>query len=508
MKRIAALLVCLCLLLTGCNREGDYTPTGDGLGEGAYTGGQNSGQNGENAPQFSLPYYADRSLNPYQCTDFTNRTLFSLLYQSLFVTNRNYETEPQLCSRFSMSEDMKSYTFYVENATFSDGTPVTGEDVAASLNAAKDGAFYKGRFLHITQIIANPDGGVTLHLDTAMENLPLLLDMPIVKASQVADEKPMGTGPYVWFTAAGGDSLRKRNNWWCSAKLALDAETIALFAANSVTHIRDQFEFRGLSMVCADPGSDRYADYRCDYELFDSENGNFLYLAVSKDSKVFQKDGLRIALTYAIDRDRLAKDFYRGFARSASLPASPACPWYNQKLAERYQYDGVRFVQEVKNAGAEGSSVVLLVNSDDSLRLRVAREIAQMLKDGGLQVELKTLGGNAYVEAIKARQYDLYLGQTRLSPNMDLSAFFATYGDLSWGGVNDMGAYALSLQALENHGNYFSLHKLVMDQGLLCPILFQSYSIFATRGLVSDLTPARDNLFYYSLGLTMEDAKQ
>ena len=506
MKRILALLVCLCLLLAGCNRVGDYTPTGDGLDDGNYPG-QNNAHTGENTQQLSLPYYTDRSLNPYLCNDYINRTLFSLLYQSLFTTDRDYVTEPQLCKSFLVSTDMKSYTFYLENATFSDGSALTAEDVVASLTAAKESDYYKGRFQHITDIIPTNDGGVTIHLDTAMEQLPILLDIPIVKASQVALERPLGTGPYVLYTATGGESLRKRSDWWCNARLAVSAETISLFSANSANHIRDQFEFYGLSMVTADPGSDRYADYRCDYELFDCENGIFLYLATSKDSKVFQNDALRIALTYAIDRDRLAEDFYRGFARSATLPASPLSPYYNKNLAERYKYDGVRFVREVKDAGAEGQSVVFLVNSDDSLRLRVAREIAQMLKDGGLQVELKALGGNAYVEAVKTRQYDLYLGQTKLSPNMDLSAFFATYGNLSWGGVNDISAYALSLQALENHGNYFTLHKLVMDQGLLCPILFRSYSIYTARGLVSQLTPARDNIFYYSMGKTLEDAQ-
>ena len=90
---------------------------------------------------------------------------------------------------------------------------------------------------------------------------------------------------------------------------------------------------------------------------------------------------------------------------------------------------------------------------------------------------------------------------------MDLSAFFATYGELSWGGVNDLGAYALSQQALENHGNYFTLHKLVMDQGLICPILFRSYSVYAIRGLMSELTPARDSVFFYHTGKTLEGAK-
>jgi len=508
MKRLLALAICLCILLCGCSGQKDaYVPTGDGLSyEPDYTGPQNKPQTEETPQLLSLPYYAERSLNPYLCEDFTNRALLSLLYQSLFTTSRDYVVEPLLCKTYTVSKDLKTYTFYLQQATFSDGTPLTADDVLASLIAARESNYYKGRFLHVTEITATADGGITLTLDTPLENLPLLLDIPIVKASQVASDRPLGTGPYVLYTASGGESLRKRTDWWCNPQMAITAETITLFAAKSTTHIRDQFEFSDLSLVCADPGSDRYADYRCDYELWDCENGIFLYLTTSRNSEVFSKDAVRIALTHAIDRDMLVEEFYRGFARSASLPASPLSPYYSQNLAERYQYDDLKFLEAVKSAGVEGSTVVFLVNSDDSLRLRVARSIAQMLKDCGLVVELKALSGNAYIDALKYRNFDLYLGQTRLSPNMDLSAFFATYGDLSWGGVNDLGAYALSLQALENHGNYFTLHKLVMDQGLLCPILFRSYSIYADRGLLSSLTPARDNVFYYSSGKTLADA--
>ena len=158
-------------------------------------------------------------------------------------------------------------------------------------------------------------------------------------------------------------------------------------------------------------------------------------------------------------------------------------------------------------AGFMDKTVILLVNKDDSLRLRVARSIEKMLEAGGLNVTIKDLSGNSYLSALKKREYDIYLGQTRLSPNMDLSSFFHTYGDLSWGGLNDVGTYNLCLQALENYGNYFTLHKQVMDQGLLCPILFRNYAIFTDRGILPDLTPARDNLFYYSTGKTLADAK-
>ncbi len=505
MKRILCLLLCV-LLLTGCAAgKKPYEPTGDALSSDDKPVVNPDKEQKEQS--LMLAYYPERTMNPYTATDSTNRALFPLIYQGLFSTDRNYNTYPILCSRFTVSSDMRTYTFYLEKATFSDGTPLTADDVMASLLAAKASIVYGGRFQHVTGIGTTTDGGVTVSVDTACENLPILLDVPIVKAAEVAENLPLGTGPYYPDTSIGGLRLRRRTNWWCNAEFAITAATIPLINATSATQIRDEFQFGSLDFVCTDPMSDRYADYRCDYELWDCENGAFLYIGCNEDSKIFDSATLRSALTHAIDRDTLCAQYYQGFAHSATLPASPSSPYYNKSLASRYGYDPVKFIQTLKAEGKEGSTMVLLVNSDDSLRLRVARAIAQNLTDCGLVVELKALGGNDYLTALKGRQFDLYVGQTRLSANMDLSAFFSTYGTLSYGGIDDLTAYALCLESLANAGNYYTLHKTVMDNGLLCPVLFGNYSIFVTRGVLSGLSPARDNIFFYSLGKTLADAQ-
>lgn len=509
MKRILCLLLCL-LLLSGCagNTGGTYVPTGNGLTwDEEYTGAtQISPTEADDNQVLKLAYYPDKGLNPYLCTDFTNRALFPLLYQSLFIVDRDYRVEPQLCSRYSVSQDMRTYTFYIENATFSDGSRLTAADVVASLLAAQESQVYGGRLLHITEITLSEDGGVTVRLNTACENLPLLLDIPIIRQTQLEADHPLGTGLYILETGATGARLRRRGDWWCQAAMTVTAPSIALMVAESAAQIRDEFQFSDLSLVCADPGSDRYADFRCDFELWDCENGIFLYLACNMDSTVFSIPEVRAALTYAIDRDTLAESYYRGFARSATLPASPLSPYYSNALASRYGYDSVRFAKQVNESEVRDSAVVLLVNSDDSLRLRVARAIGRMIADCGLQVEMKELSSNAYLQALRNREYDLYLGQTRLSANMDLTAFFSTTGALSYGGINDVGMYTLCQESLANRGNYYTLHQTIMEDGRLCPVLFRSYAVYAPRGLLTGLTPSRDNVFYYSLGKTMEGA--
>ena len=494
--------------LWGCqNNNGAYIPTGDALEyDEDYTGPTTPHRQESSDQTLKLTFYPDRSMNPFLCTDFTNRALFSLLYQGLFAVDRDYNATPQLCKKYRVSEDMKTYTFYPENATFSDGSALTIQDVVGSLLAAQQSTVYSGRFQHVADIAESGDGGVTITLKTPFENLPLLLDIPILKLSQLQLDVPLGTGPYMLDMLSQSPVLRRNTNWWCKADMLITAPAISLVEAKSVTGIRDSFEFDDLSLVCADPGSDRYADYRCDYELWDCENNIFLYLACNMESEIFSVPAIRAALTRAIDRDALVATYYRGFARSAYLPASPISPYYSQTLADKYSYDSSALAQAVSDNSKTGATVVLLVNSDDSLRLRVARDIGKTLTACGLKVEMKEVSTSAFQKALKNRSYDLYLGQTKLSANMDLSAFFAGNGSLNYGKISDVSLYTLCTESLANHGNYYTLHQKVMEDGRLCPILFRSYAIYATRGLLTGLTPARDNVFFYDMGKTMSGA--
>lgn len=514
MKRTMALLLCISLCATflgGCNlaEQDPYVPTGDALTWDAdYTGPTTSQEDTTPSVQeLTLTYYSDVTMNPYFCTDFTNKALHSLLYQGLFSVDRDYNVEPVLCSRYYVSDTMTTYTFYLdENATFSDGTQVTPEDVRTSLITAVSSKIYSGRFYRVLNVSVLDDGGICVDLNTAYENFPLLLDVPILKASQQTSNMPLGTGPYMFTDMGEKMQLTRRTDWWCTSDLTITAPVIELIEAEDPHQIRDEFQFGDLDLVQAEPCSDKYVEYLCDYELWNSENGIFLYLVCHEDSYIFKTPELRAALTYAIDRAYLAKEYYRGFATPATLPASPEFPYYNQTLAAQYEYDPERFAQIVSANGLTGLELTLVVCREDTLRWRVAEAIADMLEAAGFVVRINHYDEENIEYALVATDYDLYLGQTMLSPNMDLSEFYDATGNLSYAGLSDPTMYALCLQALENHGNYYTLHYNTMKDGHLCPLLFRSYAVYATRGLLTDLTPSRNNVFYYSIGKTMENA--
>lgn len=519
MKRLLSLLLAAALMLpvfSGCSKKIDnsgYVATGNAiLMEGQDP--EDIMPEEEDHQELTLAYYPDRKLNPLFGSDYTNRVLMSLMYQGLFAVDNQKNVTPILCSGYRVSANNKTWTFYLDpEATFSDGSRVTVQDVIATYEKAQENDYYKNRFYHFISIEASDDGGIVFYLDTPYQNLPLLLDIPIVKAADVEAEHPRGTGPYVFVESAGGASLQRVSNWWCgNLKIPATDEYISLVEVSSPAEVRDEFQFGDVSVVCTNPMSDSFAEYRCDYELWEIESGYFMYIGCNIFYSDFFEDGtLRTFLTYAIDRATLAEDTYNGLVDTVTLPCSPKETYYSKTLASKYEYDSMNFLSKLggyripqKEKGGD-KELRLLVNSADSARVRIARSIAETLTDLGLTCSTMEYSGTAYEGALKNLNYDIYLGMTRLSPNMDLTEFFRPWGEMSWGSLANETLYDMVKNALQDSGNYYNLYKKLAEDGRIIPVMFGYYAVYAQRGLMPNLSPSRDNVFYYSLGKTMED---
>ena len=106
MKKAVAILLLLCLLLSGCGvEETPYVPTGDGLSDDT---NPTTATTPQEKKELKLAYDPEAGFHPYQCTDLTNRMLLSLVYQGLFVVDAQYNVQPVLCKSFELSPDMRT----------------------------------------------------------------------------------------------------------------------------------------------------------------------------------------------------------------------------------------------------------------------------------------------------------------------------------------------------------------------------------------------------------------
>ena len=505
-KRLVLLIVCLALILSGCAAEKPQkaepaSESNDIISDAVTPETASSVRN------FGLAYQSQFGLNPYQCTSLNNRTIMSLLYESLFTVTSGFEVEPVLCEYYDVSSDLMTYTVHlVPGVQFWDGTRLTSADVAASYEAAKDSPVYGQRFYALAAVETPDNSTVVFRTAFPYENLTLLLDIPIVQAETVESYTPRGTGPYRLVQERYTNTLVRNSYWWQDAYNAVvTASSIDLVRTDSPTDVRDDFEYGITSVVCTDPNSAAYVDYHCDYELWNCSTTIMDYVGFNVRSGLFCLTDLRVAVTNIIDRKAIATELYHGYAEPAVLPVPPQSSFYDEALAAKYDYDPDKFVEAVRKTKAKTSEAVFLVSDSDPRRVEAAEFIAAEAEKYDIHLTVDVVSERVYLNRLYGGDFDLYLGETRLSPTFDLSPFF-NGGTLCYGSIYSNDLTGMCRDAMENSGNYYTLHSSIMTYGMLCPVLFKSYAVYATRGAITNMYPAIDNVFHSSNGRTLSDA--
>ena len=499
MKKLIALLLVL-VLLCGCAAETEPAPTeAPETTEATEETQQTTPQRKEKSEGFGLSYLPEYGVNPFTCSATVNRALISLLYQGMFSVNNQFRAEPVLCESFKMYNEGRAYVFTIDpTAKFSDGTPVTAEDVEASIEAGRTCGYYMERLTDIDYYVVQEDGTLLVHVDTPYENLPLMLDVPILKASTIKDPFPVGSGPYV----ISGQSLVRNKNWNGVAAPAIDLDTIRLSSCKDSGELRDDFEFGPTDLVYCDPNSPASVGYRCDYEVWEAPTTVLHYIGFNLYSGYFANDTLRRAVTYALDREEIASKIYGGFALPSVLTCSPYSDLYDPKLAEDYSFSPVKYTQGLKDSRVlvseeyENHVGIFLVCSDDPARVAAAEYIAQVLNDTGLRLTVSAVDHETYLKELDDGDFDLYYGETRMTASFDLREFFTKYGNLQYGSIKDSSLVEMCYAALGNTGKYVDLSARIMEQAPICAVVFKSYAIYVTRGKLVNLTPSVDNAFH------------
>jgi len=514
LKRILALTLCL-LMLCSCGTvrlddplQNTAPPQQDPLPEQPDSVPEKVTP--EQADILTLAYEPTDSFNPYLATSSVNCFLGNLLYEGLFAIGPEGDAIPRLCTHYDASADGLTYTFYLRHGiTMHDGQQLSVSDVIASLNTARKSERYGYRLRHISSVLSVEADTVTIMLDTSYEKLPLLLDVPILRASQLSADRPVGTGPYRLFAGA----LREHDDWWRGS--VPYGEVVRLYSASTAAELADDFAADHINFVCIDPNGSATPAYHSDDSLYSIKTMTMQYLGFNLTDGPFTNAALRAAITHLIDREALVADTCGGFASEASLPTHPESGNYDSRLAGKFEYAPDDFHTAMQQAGIrdvtgdgildlpteEGTipaSGTMLVCGAYSLRVAAAQALAEVFKAYGIELTVQSLGYNAYVRALQNGNFDLYYGEATLSPDGDLSCFFDQQSALCLGGMADAVALQLCETALENAGNYYTLCEFVMENGLLTPVLYKQNAVYARQELQLELTPALGNALYYT----------
>ena len=497
--RLAGLLLASLLLLSGCGSPEVGPPVAT-----------LSPAPASEAPQtqvFTLPR-TQESLHPILSTDKVNLALSGLLWEGLFELDQSFQPQSVLCQNYWVSEDGLTWSFLPRTGvTFSDGSPLTADDVVASLEPARSpSSRFAGRLSGVQRVDA-AGGVVTITLSAPNGALPALLDIPIIREGD--GNIPLGTGPYILTQTGEGAALTARSGWWQGK--ALPAETIPLVTIPAADDLIYAFDTGDISLVAADLTGTGALGFAGDHEVWDYPSTTMVYLGYNCARGPCADAALRRALDRAWDRNTVAVALFSRHAQASALPAHPASPLYDEDLDQRRGYSTQEFEALLDQAGytrdQEGSwnrdrsalELTFVVNTDNTFRLAAAEYLAGELTRLGIAVDLKKLPWGDYVQALERGNFDLYLGATALTADFNPAPLLT--GSLNYGGYWNsqtnalLGAYQAAYGEMRV-STATALWAALESEVPFSTLCFTNQSVLTQWGTVSGLTPTQQNPFY------------
>ncbi|NPD14639.1 ABC transporter substrate-binding protein [Xinfangfangia sp. D13-10-4-6] len=267
----------------------------------------------------------------------------------------------------SSSPDSKVWTFKIrQGVTFSDGKPVTAEDVLATFKRhtdenAQSGAL--GIVKGISDMKAEGDK-LTLTLDQPSADLPYLLtDYHLIIQPGGGYDNPnagVGAGPYILETFEPGVRyvLKKNPNYWDDS--IGHADSIEILSINDNTartaalqsgqvHMMNRIDPKIAQLLANAPGVEvRRAVGR----------GHYVFI-MHVDKAPFDNNDLRMALKLAVKREEMVEKVLGGLGSVGNdFPINAAYPLFDDTIPQR-EYDAAAAKAAYDKSGHDGSPIIL-----------------------------------------------------------------------------------------------------------------------------------------------------
>ncbi|GGD25032.1 ABC transporter substrate-binding protein [Nocardioides daphniae] len=336
----------------------------------------------------------------------------SPLFQStLLKRNADLSIGTDLATDYSVSDDGLVWTVDIrDDAEFTDGEPVTAEDVAYTFTtAAKEGGLTDVTSLRSAKAVDDDTVELTLvkPQSTFVNRLVSLGIVPEHAHGKDYAQKPVGSGPFTLVDWAKGEQLVvARNDDYYGEKSPFE-RIVFVFTDEDASLAAARTGEVHLAGLPASLATQEIPGMRLE-AITSIDNRGLHFVTVPKEGRkspaglpigndVTADRAIRQAVNYAVDRQALVDGVLEGFGSPASGPVDNS-PWFNPDSAIE-DADVDRAEQLLADAGwadTDGDGVVekggldaaftLLYPAGDSLRQGLALSVVDQVKPAGIKI--------------------------------------------------------------------------------------------------------------------------
>lgn len=423
-KRITALLLCAAIIVTVFSACSAPDPEPEDSTE-AITSPVDTIPTDDTT--FKLSYTQSDSLDPYKAKTLNNQIICQLVFEGLFKLDGNFNAIPNIAESYRYPDKKTLEVTIKSGLTFSDGSLLSAEDVAYSFNRADDSSYWGNSLNGISSCSAESNTVIVFNLKYPNAYAHNLLSFPIVSTDNDEDGFAIGSGRY-YYAKESGETVLKANT---ANGFSPHLTTIHLENIIALESIDNAVNIGNISLAFRDLGRDSSRKITSGKRLVNMNN--LVYLGVNNKRGITSNAEIRKAISLAIDREMLVKSPYNSYAQTATTVFNPQFELATTNLFESSANVNAA-KQAISKSGVSSLSLSLIVNGDNTDRVTCAKMIKQQLEAVGFSVSVTTVDSfEKYEERIKNENFDLYLGETKITPDMSLNTFFSSSGATHYG---------------------------------------------------------------------------
>lgn len=367
--------------------------------------------------------------------DQINNIALKLTHENLVFFTNEGTFEPSLATSWEFTDDTHIVFKLAEGVTFSDGSPMTADDVKFTLDRGMTNMAASTLTGLLSTKVVDPLT-VELTIDKySNEFVQSLASLNVAILSKKAYDSGMeepyliGTGPYKLDEWVEGEYSRfkKVDNYWGEKDGVSETITFRpiLEASSRVIALQN-----GEIDVCIDPPINelQYLEEDKNLAVFERAGSRLFYFAFNVEKAPWDNLKLRQAVACAIDRNAVlqAAVYGKGTPQTTILNRGL---WGFYDEMPGFDYDVARAKTLMTESGVPAGLKTTITVANSGSYANVAQVIQANLKEIGIEVEIKTMEDATLKSSCAAGEQELYLWRWNEDSKVDF-----VYRDLFYTG--------------------------------------------------------------------------
>ena len=346
-----------------------------------------------------------KTLDPQNTVDSASLSVIQMINQRLFKIDNNGNIIPEIAEEATKVNEKTTLIKIKKDLFFSNGEPVTVDDILFSLNRAKESPRMTQDFYMIESFEKVDDR--TLKINTLYDAGNLLHKLAsggvaIVnkKAFEEDENNIVGTGMFKLKEWVAGEKLvLERNEFFKDSKSNVDTLVVKFVPeANSRMIMLETGEIDLARDLL--PLDFKKISEDTKFTTVEVETPSNMFLGFDLRNELLADKRVRQAIAYAINNEDLVKTVFNGSASVATSPVPKITTGHNEN-SNNYPQNIEKAKQLLAEAGYPNGFNIELFVSEDNQRIDMAVIIQDNLKKIGINAEIKTFQWAAYVSTIE-----------------------------------------------------------------------------------------------------------